>query len=88
MEETCTTCKEPSYDPSQRPLLRKRGREEEEEMAKAASSSLAFPEDAGSVNLPQVYRRDLENNSILPLSPSPSPPPPPPPLLTPARDLC
>lgn len=36
-------------------------------MAKAASSSLAFPEDAGSVNLPQVYRRDLENNSILPL---------------------
>lgn len=50
-------------------------------MAKAASSSLAFPEDAGSVNLPQVYRRDLENNSILPLplplSPSPSPSPPP-----------
>lgn len=57
----CTTCKEPSHDRSQR-LRVERG----EEVTVGASSFLAFPEDAGSVNLPPVHRRDLENS----LSPS------------------
>lgn len=29
-----------------------------------ASSSLAFPEDAGSVHLLRVHREDLENNTV------------------------